>query len=129
LLYHGEELSFIHSFIHQCFYSPWLGPGLFFSFVIFFTHTVGLLGLVVSPSQGRYLYRGQHKHRTNAYTNIHAFSGIRTHDPSVPASEDNSCLRPRGHCDRWNYYHPPKIKLYVQNCLCNMYKVSSLEYS
>jgi hypothetical protein len=33
-------------------------------------------------------------------TNIHALSGIRTHDPSVRASEDNSCLRRRGHCDR-----------------------------
>jgi hypothetical protein len=30
----------------------------------------------------------------------HALSGIRTHDPSVPAKEDSSCLRPRGHCDR-----------------------------
>jgi hypothetical protein len=27
-------------------------------------------------------------------------NGIRTHDPSVRASEDSSCLRPRGHCDR-----------------------------
>jgi hypothetical protein len=27
-------------------------------------------------------------------------SGIRTHDPSVRASEDNLCLRRRGHCDR-----------------------------
>jgi hypothetical protein len=31
---------------------------------------------------------------------IHALSGIRTHDPSVRASEDSSCLRPRGYCDR-----------------------------
>jgi hypothetical protein len=27
-------------------------------------------------------------------------SGIRTHDPSVRASENGSCLRPRGHCGR-----------------------------
>jgi hypothetical protein len=27
-------------------------------------------------------------------------SAIRTHDPSVRASEDSSCFRPRGHCDR-----------------------------
>jgi hypothetical protein len=26
--------------------------------------------------------------------------GIRTHDLSVGAGEDSSCLRPRGHCDR-----------------------------
>jgi hypothetical protein len=30
--------SFIHSFIHQWIYSALLGPGLFFSFVIIFTH-------------------------------------------------------------------------------------------
>jgi hypothetical protein len=39
-------------------------------------------------------------HRINAHnTDIHALSRIRTHDPSVRASEDTSCLRPRGHCD------------------------------
>jgi hypothetical protein len=32
--------------------------------------------------------------------NVHALSGIRTHDPSIRASEDSSCLRPRGHYDR-----------------------------
>jgi hypothetical protein len=89
-----------HSFIHQWLYSTLLGPGLFFSFVIFFTQTVGLLGRVISPSQGRYLHTGQHKHRINAHTDIHALSGIRTYDPSVRASEDGSCLTPRGHCDR-----------------------------
>jgi hypothetical protein len=31
---------------------------------------------------------------------MHALSGIRTHDPSVRAGEDGSCLRPRDHCDR-----------------------------
>jgi hypothetical protein len=55
-----------------------------------FSQTVGLFGRVISPSQGRYLNTGQHKHRINAYTpNIHALSGIRTHDPSVRASEDS----------------------------------------
>jgi hypothetical protein len=33
-------------------------------------------------------------------TNIHALNGIRTHDSSVRESEDSSCLRPNGHCDR-----------------------------
>jgi hypothetical protein len=32
--------------------------------------------------------------------NIHALSGIRTHYYSVRASEDSSCLRPLGYCDR-----------------------------
>jgi hypothetical protein len=95
--------DFIHSFIHQCLYRTLLGPGLFFSFVIFFTQSVGLLGREISPSQGRYLHTGQHKHRINAHINIHALILIRTHDPRVRASEDASCLRPRGHCD-WRVY-------------------------
>jgi hypothetical protein len=33
------------------------------------------------------------------HTDIHASSWIRTHDSSVQASENSSCLRPRGHCD------------------------------
>jgi hypothetical protein len=36
-------------------------------------------------------------------TNIHALSGIRTHDPSVRAGEDISCISPCGHCDRHVY--------------------------
>jgi hypothetical protein len=68
-----------------------------------FTQTVGLLGRVISPSQGRYLNAGQHKHRINAYThtkNIHVLSGIRAHDPSVRASEDSLYFTPRGYCHR-----------------------------
>jgi hypothetical protein len=79
-----KEYSF--SFIHQWLYSPLLGPGFFFSFVIFFTQTVGLIGRVISQSQGRYLHAGQHKHRINAHTDIHAWSRIRTQDPRVRAS-------------------------------------------
>jgi hypothetical protein len=44
----------------------------------------------------------QGRHRINAHrthTNIHASSGIRTHDLSVGAGEGSSCLRPRVHCD------------------------------
>jgi hypothetical protein len=74
-------LLFIHSSINQWLYSPLLGSGIFFSLVIFFTQTVGLLGRVVSPSQGLYLNTGQHKHRY----------------PSVRACEDSSC---HGLCDR-----------------------------
>jgi hypothetical protein len=39
---------------------------------------------------------GEHKHRTHT-PNIHVLSGIRT---TNPASENNSCLRARGYCDR-----------------------------
>jgi hypothetical protein len=59
----------------------------FFNFVMFFTQTVGLLGRLISSSQGRYLHTGQHKHRIKAHTDIHASSGIRSHDPSLRASE------------------------------------------
>jgi hypothetical protein len=38
-----------YSFIHQWLYNHLLGPGLFFSFVIFFTQSVGLLGRVIQP--------------------------------------------------------------------------------
>jgi hypothetical protein len=61
-----------HSLNHQLLYSPLLCSGLFFSFVICFIQTVGLLGRVVNPSQGRNLHTGQHKHRINAHTDIHA---------------------------------------------------------
>jgi hypothetical protein len=45
-----------------------------------FRHMVGLLGRAISLSQGLCLHRTtQH---TKTWTNIHALSGIRTHDPS-----------------------------------------------
>jgi hypothetical protein len=72
--------SFIHSFIHQWLCRPLLGPGYFISFIIFFTETVGLLGWVISPSQGRHLHTGQQKHRINAHADILGLSGIRIHD-------------------------------------------------
>jgi hypothetical protein len=49
-------------------------------FLELFRHMVGLRGRVISPSQGLYLHRTtQHRKKR---TNIHALSGIRTHDPS-----------------------------------------------
>jgi hypothetical protein len=35
-----------------------------------FTQTVGLIGRVISPSQGRYPHTGRHKHRTDAYRHL-----------------------------------------------------------
>jgi hypothetical protein len=87
----NNTCKFIQSFIHQWRYSPLLGPGLFFSFVIFFTQTVGLLGRVISPSQGRYLYTGQHRHRIDAHTphtDIHTFEW-----DSNPRSQRSSAQR------------------------------------
>jgi hypothetical protein len=63
------------------------------------SQTVGLLGWVISSSQGLYLNTGQHKHRkTHTHTsNIHSLTGIRTHDPGLRASEDSTCPRPLGY--------------------------------
>jgi hypothetical protein len=73
-----------------------------FSLSWLFLQTVGLLGRVISSSQGFYLNTGQHKHIHTP--NIHTLCWIRTHDPSLRASEDSSCLRPLGYCDRhWNH--------------------------
>jgi hypothetical protein len=43
-------------------------------------YMVGLLGRVISPSQGLYLHRTTQHRKTR--TNIHALSGTRTHDPN-----------------------------------------------
>jgi FAD synthase len=56
-----------------------------FQFLNLFTQTVGLLGRVISPSQGLYLYTGQHKHRkTHKHINILASVGF---EPTITASE------------------------------------------
>jgi hypothetical protein len=99
-LYGSSFFGALCIFIHPWLYSPLLGPGLFFSFAFFFTQTARFLGLVTSPSQGRYLHAGQHRHRIKAHTNIHVSSGIRTHELRFQASEDSSCLRPCGHTER-----------------------------
>jgi hypothetical protein len=45
-------------------------------------------------------------------TNIHALSGVRTHDPSIRAGENSSCLRKRCHSDRDHLYTPLETILY-----------------
>jgi hypothetical protein len=45
-------------------------------------------------------HRTTQQNKRTEYINIHVLSEIRTHDPSVGASEDSSFLRPRCHCDR-----------------------------
>jgi hypothetical protein len=62
-----------------------------FSVSYIYTRSVRLLGRGISPSQIRYLHTEQHNHRINA--DIHALSGIRTHNPSVRAAEDSSLLK------------------------------------
>jgi hypothetical protein len=66
-----------------------------------FGHLEGLLGRGISPTQGLYLYTGQHNTtQKNAETHPCGSSGIRSHDPSVRAVEDSTCLRPHGYWDR-----------------------------
>jgi hypothetical protein len=67
-----------------------------FSFLILLT--VGRTPWTGDQPVARPLPTQDNTNRINA--NIHALSGIRTHDLSVRASEDISCLRPRGHYDR-----------------------------
>jgi hypothetical protein len=54
-------------FIQQWLYRPFVGPWPLIQFCNHFSQTVGLLARVTSPSQGRYLSTGQHKHRINAH--------------------------------------------------------------
>ncbi|PNF29008.1 hypothetical protein B7P43_G14936, partial [Cryptotermes secundus] len=76
------------------------------------------------PAQGRYLRTGQQKHIINAHADIHASSGIRTHDLSVGKSEDGSCFRPRGQSERHEIKLPfkmysSKLSLYVNRRLAS----------
>jgi hypothetical protein len=73
-------------------------PLRIFSFLIY-TQSVGLLGRGISPLQGRYLHTEQNKQ--NKSTQKHpCLEWDLTHDPSVRAGEDSSCLNPLGHCGR-----------------------------
>jgi hypothetical protein len=60
-----------------------LGRLTYGRFLELFRHMVGLFGGVIRPPQGLYLHRTTQHRKTR--TNIHALSGIRTHDPSVRA--------------------------------------------
>jgi hypothetical protein len=77
-----------------------LDLGYLFSFLILYT-------VSRTPRTGdQAVARPVTTHRTTQIQNkrtqtyIHALNEIRTHDSSVRANEDISCLRPRGHCDR-----------------------------
>jgi hypothetical protein len=90
-----REMFYSHSFIHPSLaLQPFLGSWPLLQFHNLFYTDDRLLIRLISPSQGRYLHTEKHKHRINTYTDIHALSRFRTHDTSVRASEDSSCLRP-----------------------------------
>jgi hypothetical protein len=88
-----KKNAFIHSPLHSSssrdeqFFSPAAlqylkdhGRLTYRRFLEIFRQMVGLLGRVISPSQGLYLHTTT-QHR-NTRTNIHALSGIPTHIPS-----------------------------------------------
>jgi hypothetical protein len=70
---------------------PFVGPWPLLKF-----QSVGLLEQEIGPSHTQNNTNRKNTHNTE----IHASSGIRTHDPSVRASEDSSRFRPRGHSDQ-----------------------------
>jgi hypothetical protein len=53
--------------------------------------------------------------------NIHILSGIRTHDPSVRASEDGTCLRPR------SYWTGCVLRLRTANEMHEVYNLGVVE--
>jgi hypothetical protein len=78
-------------FFFQWLFQSILGPGLI-QLHNHFSQMAGLLGQVIRTTQTQ---------NKRIYTpNIHDLSGIRTHDPSVKASKDSSCLKPHSYCDR-----------------------------
>jgi hypothetical protein len=65
----------------------YLHETLRFTSVYDLRHSVGLLGRVISSSHGLYLYTNTEKRAHTQTPNIHALSGIRTHDPGFRVSE------------------------------------------
>jgi hypothetical protein len=62
------------------------GPRPLIQFRNHFSQTVGLLGRVISSSQGRYLNTGKHKHRINAYTHETSMPQV-GFEPQIPVSQ------------------------------------------
>jgi hypothetical protein len=99
--YQGFINFWFHSCIHQWLYSPLLGRGLpLLQFRQLF-HTDGRTPCTSDQLDLRPLPTDRTTQTQNKRTHKHScLSGIRTHEPSIRASEDSSGLRPRGHCDR-----------------------------
>jgi hypothetical protein len=98
-----SNLLLINIFEHffQWLYSPLEPWPLLFQFHDHFTDgrtPWANYQLVAGPLPKHRITQTQNKHIHTP--NIHALCGIRTHDPSVRASEDTSCHRPRGYCLR-----------------------------
>jgi hypothetical protein len=91
------------SFYFHWLFQPIQGLRLLFnSVILLFTERTPLTGdqLVARPLPKHRTTQPQNKRIHTP--NIHALSEIRTHDPSVQASEDSIFLRPRGYRHRSN---------------------------
>jgi hypothetical protein len=76
-------------FIHHG-YQPFVGPWPLLHF----------RNLFYTDGRKAATYTQDNTNTEQMHTNINALRGIRTHDPSVRASEESSYLRPRSHRDR-----------------------------
>jgi hypothetical protein len=91
---------------------------------------VSLQFSILRQSVGFFLTRDQPVANTNTketQVNIHALSRIRTDDSSVQASEDSSCLRPFGHCDRHSTCYRNKTILVSANIVVAEKILTSLD--
>jgi hypothetical protein len=105
---------FIHSFIHSSMVlQPFVGPWPLLQFRNLFS-TDARTPWTSDQPVGRPLPKHRTEQTQNKRTDIHALSGIRTHYLSVRASEDSSCFRPPGHCDR------PIFLIEFQICLVSL---------
>jgi hypothetical protein len=88
-----------------------LGRLAYRRFLELFRQMVGLLGRVISPSQGLYLHRTTQHRKTR--TNIHALSGIRTHDPRNQPAKTHASDRTVTVTGKLSLYIVIIIKIYV----------------
>jgi hypothetical protein len=94
--YHIFSLSLFPVAPTWCIGHPW-NASFHFSFLIL-RQSVGLLERGISPSQGRYLHRTTQTQNKRRQTSM-PWMGF---EPTIPVreSEDSSCLKQRGHCNR-----------------------------
>jgi hypothetical protein len=85
-------------FICLWLYSPLLDLGRFFSFLIY-THSVGLFGRGISPSQCRYLTQ-ENTNRINTHRHPCLEWDSNPRSQWLRGRRYFSCFRPRGHCDQ-----------------------------
>jgi hypothetical protein len=86
--------------------------------------TVELLGRVISPPHGLYLYTEQHKQNKRTQYR-HPFL-VWNSNPRTQRSNErrNSCLRPRGHCDRLNVWFLFPLALQLNSGLGRLHEIS-----